>query len=103
MTTADKQVTGASTMARVTINKVNERINQHGFELVRGKGYYYFSRTSADSPIITEEGIYGTPYLNAWTIDQLERMLLERIEESKSDDAEDNPFIIKVTNHLDNK
>jgi hypothetical protein len=69
--------------ARVTINKVNERINKYGFELLRGKGYYYFSRTADDSPIIDEEGIYGTPFLNAWTIDQLEEMLLERIERNR--------------------
>lgn len=91
--------------SRVTINKVNERINKYGFELVRGKGYYYFSRTSDDSPSITQEGIYGTPYLNAWTIDQLEEMLLLRIEESKSySDVDDSkPFILRVHNHLDNK
>lgn len=67
---------------RVTINKVNERIAKYGFELQRGQGYYYFARTSDDSPIIDEDGIYGTPYLNAWTIDQIETILLERIAEN---------------------
>lgn len=91
--------------SRVTINKVNERINKYGFELVRGKGYYYFSRTSDDSPSITQEGIYGTPYLNAWTIDQLEEMLLLRIEDSRPVEGEvdTNPFILRVHNHLAKK
>jgi len=66
-------------MARVTINKVNERINKYGFELVHGNGYYYFSRVSDSSPQIEEEGIYGSPFLSAWTIDQLEKELVERI------------------------
>lgn len=89
-------------MSRVTINKVNERINQYGFELVRGKGYYYFSRTSADSPNISEEGIYGTPFLNAWTIDQLEEMLLLRIKADKPLEHEEghNPFILRVRDNL---
>ncbi len=87
---------------RTTINKVNERINQHGFELVRGKGYYYFAALSNDSAPITETGIYGTPYLGAWTVDQLESMLLERIEEAndfKYDPT--NSRIINVKNNLD--
>jgi hypothetical protein len=88
-------------MARVTINKVNERINQYGFELVRGQGYYYFSRTSDDSPNISEEGIYGTPHLNAWTIDQLEEMLLLRIKTDKPLYEEGtNPFILRVRDNL---
>lgn len=66
-------------MARVTINKVNERIRRYGFNLLHGDGYYYFCPVSNNSPSIAEEGIYGTTLLNAWTIDQLEIMLVERI------------------------
>ena len=90
---------------RVTINKVNARIKQYGYELVRGKGYYYFSPISPDAVPIDEEGIYGTPYLNAWTIDQLEKMLVERIEDNRVEDAP-STFIVKVHDHkkeVDNK
>jgi len=66
-------------MSRVTINKVNDRIRRYGFQLIHGIGYYYFSRLCERSPNISEDGIYGTPLLNAWTINQLEEMLVERI------------------------
>jgi hypothetical protein len=65
---------------RTTINKVNARINQYGFEIQRGNGYYYFHRLTDESPVISEDGLYGTPFLNAWTVDQIEKLLLERIE-----------------------
>lgn len=90
---------------RITINKVNARIEQYGYELVRGKGYYYFSPISDDAIPIDQEGIYGTPYLNAWTIDQLEEMLVFRIEKNRHED-EPNTFIVKVHDRLkevDNK
>ena len=90
---------------RVTINKVNARIEQYGYELVRGKGYYYFSSISPDAVPIDEEGIYGTPHLNAWTIDQLEEMLVERIERNRVED-EPSSFIVRVHDTLkgvDNK
>jgi len=94
-------------MARVTINKVNDRIFKYGFELVRGNGYYYFSRTREESPTITEDGIYGTPYLNAWTIDELEITLLERIKECDNYPNSNHGFAINaqcgIARLLDNK
>lgn len=89
-------------MARVTINKVNERINKYGFELARGEGYYYFCRLTDASPNITEEGIYGTPYLNAWTLDQLEFMLVERIIEAAPFQSESKYVLLAVT-HMEDK
>ena len=85
---------------RVTINKVNARIKQYGFELVRGKGYYYFSHISDDAVNIDEEGIYGSSNINAWTIDQLEEMLVERIERNRPSEDEPNPFILRVHDTL---
>jgi hypothetical protein len=86
-------------MARTTINKVNARINQYGYELVRGKGYYYFSPITDDAVSLDEEGIYGSMQLGAWTVDQLEKELLERIERNKPEEG-GNPFILRVHDHL---
>jgi hypothetical protein len=81
-------------MARITIKLVNERINQHGFEIVRGNSYYYFARLTDDSPNINDSGLYGTPFLSAWTIDELEVDLLKRIEDGKPEyEVGENPFI----------
>lgn len=98
-----KLVNGKSTMAnRVTINKVNARISKYGFEIVRGNGYYYFSRLTDKSPNITEDGIYGTPFLNAWTIDQLESMLVERIIQSAPYESE-SMFILRAVSYTETK
>ena len=89
-------------MARVTINKVNERINQYGIEIVKGKGYYYFARMDDAAPNLNEAGLYGSPNLNAWTVDEIEGILLDRIEKALPIyEAGENPFIFNKA--VDNK
>jgi hypothetical protein len=70
-------------MKRLTIKTVNKVLAKHGFELVKGDGYFYYSPLTDDAPSLTQEGLYGTTRLNGYTLEYLERELLERIEDSK--------------------
>jgi hypothetical protein len=66
-------------MSRTTINKVNSRICLMGFEIVKGREYYYFSTITNDAPIISMDGLYGSPFLGAWSVDEIENELKNRI------------------------
>ena len=71
-------------MKRLTIKSVNKVLEKHGYELVKGDGYFYYSALNNDVPSLTQEGLYGTSRLNGYTLEYLERELLERIEEAKT-------------------
>ena len=67
-------------MKRVTLKRVNETIKDLGFELQRGYGYYYFTRTTDESPIISEDGVYGCVLLRSVSLEWWRKELLSRIE-----------------------
>ena len=69
-------------MARITIKKVNNAIHKFGYELQRGNGYYYFSPLSDFVKPISEQGLYGSRLLSAWTVDELVSELKLRIEKN---------------------
>ncbi len=56
---------------RVTVRRINEAVHDLGYrgvELVRGRGYYYWS--GGISARFSEQGVYGSPHLGALTLRQ---------------------------------
>ncbi len=69
---------------RVTINRINSRIEYLGYEIVRGQGYFYFFPFSPDAIQIPEQGVYGgVNRLSEMTVEQWHDTLSERIADVK--------------------
>lgn len=68
---------------RTTINRVNRRIEQHGFEVVKLYGYYYLAPLNKDTPYISTQAL-NTKNLNTFTVTSLEKELKYRIAASKN-------------------
>ncbi len=70
--------------SRVTINRINSRIEYLGYEIVRGQGYFYFFPFSPDAIQIPEQGVYGgVNRLSEMTVEQWHNILTDRIDEVK--------------------
>lgn len=68
-------------MARVTINKVNERIAAYGFELVKGNGYFYFA--PLENGCWLDDSSVLVYHLNDLDIDRWESELVQKIADSQ--------------------
>ena len=69
----------------LTLKKVNKVIAPRGYELVRGKGYFYFTPLdpyNSSTPSFFEEGVYhnGLILLNDLTLDQWVEELKIKLE-----------------------
>ena len=69
-------------MLRVTIKKVNEQIKQHGYELVKGRGYFYFAALPDSNAGMLYSDSVHCYHLNDYTVEEWEKQLLEKVEES---------------------
>ena len=68
---------------RVTINNINKAIEDLGYELVKGEGYFYFWSIEIDTPELYESGVY-TMQLTALSVDDWRRTLIDKIAETEN-------------------
>ena len=66
----------------LTISKINKHISCLGYELTRGKGYYYFFPISDNVPMLTSDSVY-VYRLNHLTLNQWLNELNDKIKEAK--------------------
>ena len=76
----------------LTLRKINKLIAPRGYELVRGKGYFYFTPLdpyNSSTPSFFEEGVYhnGLILLNDLTLEQWVKELEIKIEISEKENA----------------
>ena len=76
----------------LTLKKINKLIAPRGYELVRGKGYFYFvplDPYNSSTPSFFEEGVYhnGLILLNDLTLEQWVEELEIKIEISEKENA----------------
>lgn len=76
----------------LTLKKINKLIAPRGYELARGKGYFYFTPLdpyNSSTPSFFEEGVYhnGLILLNDLTLDQWAEELEIKIEISEKENA----------------
>jgi hypothetical protein len=70
-------------MARVTINRVNERIAAYGYEIVKGKGYFYFAPLNfPENPMLDDSSVL-VYHLNSLDLDRWESELVQKIADTK--------------------
>jgi len=74
----------------LTLKKINKVIAPRGYELARGKGYFYFTPLDPhnhSTPSFFEEGVYhnGLILLNDLTLDQWVEELEIKIEISEKE------------------
>jgi hypothetical protein len=79
---------------RVFTNDVNARIAQHGYELVKANGYYYFAPLSGNSDLNLRDSSVQVSTLNQLNVDEWEQELLEKIRKTEdSRKSVDDPRI----------
>ena len=76
----------------LTLKKINKLIAPRGYELARGKGYFYFTPLdpyNSSTPSFFEEGVYhnGLILLNDLTLEQWVKELEIKIEISEKENA----------------
>ena len=73
---------------RVTLNNINIRIADLGYELIRGDGYYYFFPLSLDTPELYDSFVplmrLSRRSVEKWREDLVYRINKERPEEAVS-------------------
>ena len=68
------------TSLRITLNNINKQIEKHGYELVKGKGYFHFAALSMYSHL--DDSMICTFHMTSYTVNEWEELLLERIQET---------------------
>ena len=66
---------------RFTLKKFNEKIVHHGYELVKGHGYFYFYPLDNSKPCLYDSMVM-TCRLNDFGVDRWEAELLDKISKT---------------------
>ena len=73
---------GYNTMKKLTVKEVNKAIKQYGYEIVKGKSYFYFSTLDFKIyPHLYNSIIGGLYRLNDITLDGIIRELQSKIND----------------------